>query len=339
MPVRDAVPMEPIDTVRRYAEAWRANDLNTVFDLYHDDFVLHYFGESPLAGEHVGKEAAISVLVEATQRSGRRARRRVRSSVRWDHGTASHRRLFVYAWAITRLAVLARRRGPAPHDGHPTRLTELVGRRRGSPCSRRRCLANSVRRFAPVPRSMTVASVACSHGVGGERHDGSATRRRRRRATGSPASTATGGETELVVVSLEQTPLGRPGRRPSGGGHRVRCGRRTDELEAIGAESSTVPGPSAEIQFDERRRHRIPTSSSPSTRGPTTTTAPRDRRRSPNPLPVPRLRHSVGKRTDAQVAVDRQARPPKPLMTTSRSGSCRRCSIPVFAGPGRTARA
>ena len=69
--MRDAVPMEPIDTVRRYAEAWRANDLNTVFDLYHDDFVLHYFGESPLAGEHVGKEAAISVLVEATQRSGR----------------------------------------------------------------------------------------------------------------------------------------------------------------------------------------------------------------------------------------------------------------------------
>ena len=70
MPVRDAVPMEPIDTVRRYAEAWRANDLNTVFDLYHDDFVLHYFGESPLAGEHVGKEAAISVLVEDGRSGG-----------------------------------------------------------------------------------------------------------------------------------------------------------------------------------------------------------------------------------------------------------------------------
>ena len=63
--------MDPIDTVRRYAEAWRANDIAAVFDLYHDDFVLHYLGQSPLAGDHVGKEAAISVLVEATQRSGR----------------------------------------------------------------------------------------------------------------------------------------------------------------------------------------------------------------------------------------------------------------------------
>ncbi len=63
--------MDPIDTVRRYAEAWRANDIAAVFDLYHDDFVLHYFGDSPLAGDHVGKDAAIGVLVEATQRSGR----------------------------------------------------------------------------------------------------------------------------------------------------------------------------------------------------------------------------------------------------------------------------
>ena len=63
--------MDPIDTVRRYAEAWRSNDIAAVFDLYHDDFVLHYFGDSPLAGDHAGKDAAISVLVEATQRSGR----------------------------------------------------------------------------------------------------------------------------------------------------------------------------------------------------------------------------------------------------------------------------
>ncbi len=63
--------MDPIDTVRRYADAWKANDIATVFDLYHDDFVLHYFGDNPLAGDHVGKEAAIATLVEATQRSGR----------------------------------------------------------------------------------------------------------------------------------------------------------------------------------------------------------------------------------------------------------------------------
>ena len=63
--------MDPYDTVRRYADAWAANDIAAVFDAYHDDFVLHYFGHSPLAGDHVGKEAAISVLVEATRRSGR----------------------------------------------------------------------------------------------------------------------------------------------------------------------------------------------------------------------------------------------------------------------------
>ena len=63
--------MDPVDTVRRYAEAWKANDIAAVFSLYHDEFVLHYFGDSPLAGDHVGKDAAIQVLVEATQRSGR----------------------------------------------------------------------------------------------------------------------------------------------------------------------------------------------------------------------------------------------------------------------------
>lgn len=63
--------MPPIDTVRRYAEAWAANDLSTVVELYHDDFVLHYFGSSPLAGDHAGKEVAMSALVEATQRSRR----------------------------------------------------------------------------------------------------------------------------------------------------------------------------------------------------------------------------------------------------------------------------
>ena len=63
--------MDPVDTVRHYAEAWKANDIAAVFALYHDDFTLHYFGRSPLAGDHVGKEAAIAVLVRATERSGR----------------------------------------------------------------------------------------------------------------------------------------------------------------------------------------------------------------------------------------------------------------------------
>jgi ketosteroid isomerase-like protein len=63
--------MEPIDVVRRYAEAWAANDLAAVLAMYHDDFTLHYFGESPLAGDHVGRDAAIAALMQATQRSGR----------------------------------------------------------------------------------------------------------------------------------------------------------------------------------------------------------------------------------------------------------------------------
>lgn len=63
--------MEPHDTVRRYADAWASNDLVAVFDAYHENFVLHYFGTSPLAGDHVGKDAAIRVLIAATQQSGR----------------------------------------------------------------------------------------------------------------------------------------------------------------------------------------------------------------------------------------------------------------------------
>jgi len=63
--------MDPLDTVRTYAEAWQANDINAVLASYHDDFVLHYFGESDLAGDHIGKDAAIAVLMEATSRSRR----------------------------------------------------------------------------------------------------------------------------------------------------------------------------------------------------------------------------------------------------------------------------
>ncbi len=63
--------MDPHDTIRRYADAWASNDIASVIAAYADDFVLHYFGSSPLAGDHVGREAATRVLIEATQRSGR----------------------------------------------------------------------------------------------------------------------------------------------------------------------------------------------------------------------------------------------------------------------------
>jgi hypothetical protein len=66
------MPDPTIESVlRRYAEAWVAGDLAAVIDAYHDDFVLHYFGDSPLAGSHVGKDAALAALAEATARTDR----------------------------------------------------------------------------------------------------------------------------------------------------------------------------------------------------------------------------------------------------------------------------
>lgn len=54
-----------------YAEAWKNGDLAGVLDAYHEDFELHYFGRSPLAGRHVGRDRALAVLAEATARTDR----------------------------------------------------------------------------------------------------------------------------------------------------------------------------------------------------------------------------------------------------------------------------
>ena len=59
-------------TLHAYAEAWRAADLEKILASYHDDIVLHYMGESPLAGSHVGRDAVFEVLGQATVRSSRR---------------------------------------------------------------------------------------------------------------------------------------------------------------------------------------------------------------------------------------------------------------------------
>lgn len=56
----------------RYASAWRAGDLQTITSCYHDDFTLHYFGTSPLAGVHRGKGAALAALADFSLRSRRR---------------------------------------------------------------------------------------------------------------------------------------------------------------------------------------------------------------------------------------------------------------------------
>jgi hypothetical protein len=72
-PARDpGAATSPQAIVRRYARAWSDGDLATVLDLYADDVVFHYFGESPLAGAHVGRAAAVEAITAATVRTDRR---------------------------------------------------------------------------------------------------------------------------------------------------------------------------------------------------------------------------------------------------------------------------
>ena len=58
--------------LRTYAAAWLAADLEKVLASYHDDVELHYMGESPLAGTHVGRDAAFAVLGQASLRTSRK---------------------------------------------------------------------------------------------------------------------------------------------------------------------------------------------------------------------------------------------------------------------------
>jgi uncharacterized protein len=63
---------ETARVLRAYADAWLAADLEQILGAYHDDVVLHYMGESPLAGTHAGKDAAFAALGLASQRSARK---------------------------------------------------------------------------------------------------------------------------------------------------------------------------------------------------------------------------------------------------------------------------
>lgn len=47
-----------------YATAWQANDLDGILNSYADDFTLHYFGDNPFSGDHVGKQAALATLLD-----------------------------------------------------------------------------------------------------------------------------------------------------------------------------------------------------------------------------------------------------------------------------------
>jgi uncharacterized protein len=57
--------------LRRYADAWVANDLRAIVDCYHDEVVFHYFGHNPLAGTHRGKTACLAILKQVREKTNR----------------------------------------------------------------------------------------------------------------------------------------------------------------------------------------------------------------------------------------------------------------------------
>jgi uncharacterized protein len=58
--------------LRRYADAWAANDLRTIIDCYHDEVVFHYFGHSALAGTHRGKAVCLAILKQVRDKTNRK---------------------------------------------------------------------------------------------------------------------------------------------------------------------------------------------------------------------------------------------------------------------------
>jgi ketosteroid isomerase-like protein len=58
-------------TLQRYADAWAGGDVDTVFGSYADDIVFHYSGSTDLAGDHVGKDAAVTAMIAASTRCER----------------------------------------------------------------------------------------------------------------------------------------------------------------------------------------------------------------------------------------------------------------------------
>ncbi|WP_066652007.1 MULTISPECIES: nuclear transport factor 2 family protein [Sphingomonas] len=55
-----------------YAQAWSGGNLAEIMAAYHDDFVLHYFGDNGLAGTHAGKATALGVLGDFSRRTNRK---------------------------------------------------------------------------------------------------------------------------------------------------------------------------------------------------------------------------------------------------------------------------
>lgn len=60
--------------IERYVRAWESGNLSAIVDCYHDEFILHYFGSNELAGDHIGKAAALAALAEFGRRTQRKLR-------------------------------------------------------------------------------------------------------------------------------------------------------------------------------------------------------------------------------------------------------------------------
>ncbi len=58
--------------IEAYAKAWLAGNAAEIIAFYHDDFTLHYFGRSPMAGDHVGKAASVVALAKVQQMVNRK---------------------------------------------------------------------------------------------------------------------------------------------------------------------------------------------------------------------------------------------------------------------------
>lgn len=57
--------------LEHYTRAWVDGDAETLLGAYADHVVFHYFGTSDLAGDHVGKEAAVTAMLTASTRAAR----------------------------------------------------------------------------------------------------------------------------------------------------------------------------------------------------------------------------------------------------------------------------
>jgi len=64
--------METLDALRSYAAALTANDLQKIVAAYHDDVVVHYFGNNPFAGTVCGKGAFLEVLRAIRNKANRK---------------------------------------------------------------------------------------------------------------------------------------------------------------------------------------------------------------------------------------------------------------------------